>query len=185
MGTLDGTEVVGFPLGEEDGWLVGEEVRSSVGEALGSTVGLFDEGPEHDPESQRHKSGNSDATAEHASASAYPWALCSHAILAPQLYPAAMLSHTSCVQESQPQYGVPSWIEGDGVMGTLEGTEVVGLLGDGDSGLVGEDVGNTTGCVGNPVGFFVGTTDDPTIAHDPSWHIPKGTELHGVESGRY
>lgn len=48
----------------------------------------------------------------------------------------------------------------------MEGTEVVGLLGEW-------------------VGFFVGLTDGSLIAHDPAWHTPKGTELHGVESGKY
>jgi len=69
VGTLEGTEVMGLLLGDGDGWSVGVEVGSSVGEALGSRVGFCNCGSVHDPESQRHKSGNSDATVEQASAS--------------------------------------------------------------------------------------------------------------------
>ena len=102
----------------------------------------------------------------------------------------AILSQTSCVHELQPQYEVPSWIEGDDVVGSLEGTEVIGfissfLLGDSDGWSVGEDVGKTTECIGERVGLFVGTTDGPPMTHDPLWHTPKGTELHGVESDKY
>jgi len=70
-------------------------------------------------------------------------------------------------------------------VGTLEGTEVVGLLRDSDGRSVGEDVGKITGYVGEWVGFCVVPTDGPPVVHDPPWHIPKGTELHGVESGKY
>ena len=69
VGDLEGAEVVGFLLGEGDGWSVDTFVGFSVVEAVRSAVGFCNGGPLHNVESQRHKSGNSDATFEHASAS--------------------------------------------------------------------------------------------------------------------
>ena len=66
------------------------------------------------------------------------------------------------MHESQPQY-VVAWFEG-GLVGFFDGDGGDGDGGDGDDG------------------FLVGIT--PPLTQVPLWHIPKGTELQGVESGK-
>ena len=48
----------------------------------------------------------------------------------------------------------------------------------------GDDVGKAKGCVGKCVGFLVGAPESPPLTQVPLWHIPKGTELQDVESGK-
>ena len=64
------------------GLAYGEALMDGVDKEVGSCVGPC---VAHDMEPQRHNDGNSDSTFWHADASLYPWALCNHNILAPQL----------------------------------------------------------------------------------------------------
>ena len=64
------------------GLAYGEALIDGVDKEVGSCVGPC---VAHDMEPQRHNDGNSDSTFWHADASLYPWTLCNHNILAPQL----------------------------------------------------------------------------------------------------